>query len=84
MLKNKLDEIGTQQLELETFHALFYGLKNDQVILPRIVKLPVMIGISPCVKTQMVNFLVIDYPIPCKVLIERPFFKGAQIVKSIH
>lgn len=77
-----LDELEIQQLELELFNTLLYEFENGQIILLGRVKLPVTIDTSLCVKTYMVDLLMVDYEILYKALMERPFFffKSEHIV----
>lgn len=72
LFKKTMDELRLRQLKLEPFTTPLYEFKNGQVIPLGKTKLLVSIDTSPYVKTQMVDFLVVDYQISYKVLIGRP------------
>lgn len=59
LFKKTLDELGLRQLQLEPFHTPIYGFGNDQVAPLERIKLPIMISTSLCIKTQMIDFLVV-------------------------
>ncbi|KAK0607978.1 hypothetical protein LWI29_023464 [Acer saccharum] len=79
------DELRLDKKDLEPFHVALKGFGGTEVRSLGTVKLPVRFGTTPCRRTILLNFVVVDiHNWPYNALLGRPFLNKARAVTSTH
>lgn len=60
------------------------GFRGENVISKRIIQLPVLIGEAPDQVTSMLDFLVVDYPFICNMIVGRHFLNSIKADTSTY
>ena len=78
------DKMGIGREKIEPVNAYLCGFSRERVLPLGSIQLGLTFGDLPCQATRTVRFLIVDAPLACNMLLERPSLNTIRAIPSAY